>query len=356
MHQSYRYILKCCSVLLLASILPPDCTAGNVGTFTGPPDCQVFNSDPTLQERFVWNGSCSEGYAHGTGHLQWYLKNGTAGTRYEGPLHAGRMHGSGAIRYADGAVYQGQFHHGLEQGTGTIIRDKEYAMTARFEAGEPSGSVHVQYQNGDLYQGEWSKGGPQGQGRMDFALGGSYRGAWQAGRMHGHGTITYPNGLVREGDFGDDTRPVKAASGKGNILEDDQDGRSFGVEVARGLPVPFDKRYDELTMEQRRTVRGWFPLLQEGDRPPYPAQGMGDLLRAVSRVHQHLDEYGDLWLDIAVDERGVTQGATARRTPSLKVAEYAAEVLMAFRYTPAQCGGQPCAMSFPFRIKLTSPK
>jgi len=48
-----------------------------------------------------------------------------------------------------------------------------------------------------------------------------------------------------------------------------------------------------------------------------------------------------------VDSLGGVTGVNAR-----EMSNYVASVLMMAKYKPAVCGGQPCTMQFPFKLKL----
>ena len=50
--------------------------------------CKVYNPMPQEEESINWNGTCSNGYAHGTGILDWYV-GGELEERYEGELKQG---------------------------------------------------------------------------------------------------------------------------------------------------------------------------------------------------------------------------------------------------------------------------
>jgi hypothetical protein len=174
--------------------------------------------------------------------------------------------------------------------------------------------------------------------------------------MHGHGVITYANGIMREGDFADGIiaggSPIASPAQKYHLsLKVVQD--RYPGPVATGAQVPFDKGYDALTPDQQRLVRSRFPILQDGDRPPYPLNGSEEIIRLTHGAHGQVLAAGTLQMDVLIDETGVPQTATIRSTPDAELADFAGKALLLSKYTPARCGGKPCKMSYPFHLVLT---
>lgn len=123
-----------------------------------------------------------------------------------------------------------------------------------------------------------------------------------------------------------------------------QEGSSF---------VPPDASYQELTPEQQALVRSLYEPMPEGDEPPYPLHGLAALMRPIGEAHRKIRDDGMLVLFIDVNSRGEATRVEVVKTPSAKMGSVAAEIAMATKFKPAVCHGQPCAMSYPFRIKLT---
>lgn len=321
--------------------------------YAGNPDCLVFNASPVPNESVIWSGGCKDGYAEGVGYAQWSV-NGKDTGRYEGMMVRGKRHGRGATQFND-VVYSGEFRDNKRHGPGILAKEGAYTLTGNFIDGLPAGVVKVRFQSGNSYEGQWRNEAPDGEGTMQYATGGNYRGGWKDGVMHGHGVITYANGMVREGDFAEGIIAGGSPLPEGKetyrlrkkVTEDGFPG-SAGISDA----APFDKGYDALTAEQQRRVRAVFPLLQDGDRPPYPVLGVAPLIRAIHQLHIELETSGDLWLDVLIDENGAPQTVAVRKTPHRELAEFLGKGLLLTKFTPAQCGGKPCAMRYPFRLKL----
>lgn len=81
------------------------------------------------------------------------------------------------------------------------------------------------------------------------------------------------------------------------------------------------------------------------------AQTVGQLYRAVAAGQQRRLAEGSLSIIVDVDANGQAQQAAVYHTPDAALVSYVAGVLLKQLYKPAGCGGQPCAMSFPVRIK-----
>jgi len=120
--------------------------------------------------------------------------------------------------------------------------------------------------------------------------------------------------------------------------------------------IPLNKTYEELTPEQKAEFRSLYESIKEGDEPPYPVKGMKPLFSAIQQGQDIMQARGQLDFVATVgpdgkathvDSLGGVTGVNAR-----EMSEYVASVLMMAKYKPAVCGGQPCTMQFPFKLKL----
>jgi hypothetical protein len=325
--------------------------------YIGKPDCLILNPWPVANESVQWSGNCNNGYAEGSGILRWRVKD-QAGSRYEGSLLRGRKHGQGIMQARDGTLYRGNFVNGNLHGNVRIERVDEFAVDAVFEHGSIIAPVSAGFTSGNKYTGDWGEGGPDGHGTMTYATGGSYTGEWREGQMHGNGTVTYPNGITRAVHF-------EHGLPAGAIAPAEQPRRHrlwrepasmYRLDsVARDATVPFNQPYADLAPLEQQTVRSWFAILQGDDVPPYPVKGTAEMVRMIAIAHSKLNTEGDLLLDVLVDEHGAPQSVAIRRTPDMKIAEFAGKVLLLSKYTPAVCGGKPCTMRFPLHLNLLPP-
>ncbi len=143
-----------------------------------------------------------------------------------------------------------------------------------------------------------------------------------------------------------------------------EDAPHTGSHVSRERIIgslPLDKRYSELTREQRNALKSLYEQLAEDDEPPFPVDGLGPLYKGIAEVQKHLLRSrfglgvdGPLALHVQVDSQGKAISVAAYQSPDPELTKYASTIAMLTRYKPAVCGGQPCAMAFPIRIELKS--
>lgn len=349
-----RYLFLLPAGLLLLSI---SSAADNRPAFVGAADCRIDNAGRKPDETAVWSGACKDGYADGVGYLQW-SSDGKPGARYEGPLVRGRPDGAGAYQAANGTIFEGRFQQGLRQGTGVQLDSNGNRLTATYQRGAVTGPVDMLYASGQRYRGDWDKGSPNGYGTMTYPLGGEYVGSWQHGRPHGAGTIVYPNGIKLADTFDHGKRPGQIAT----PLEQEQfvlNGLDEGSmrlirhPISTGYPAPYDRAYAELSVNQQRAIRAEYAILQDDDIAPYPIHGPKQIYTALYQLIDRLGKRGKLSADVLIDPDGKPVSVRIITTPDQETGEFAAQLLTLEKYTPARCGGLPCAMSYPLRVDLS---
>lgn len=116
--------------------------------------------------------------------------------------------------------------------------------------------------------------------------------------------------------------------------------------------LPFDKRYSELTQEQKNKVKEQYQSMAADDEPPFPIDGLASLYQPIAQAQQSLRLEGPLEMEVEVDAAGKARSVGVRKSPSPEITQVAAAALMFQTYKPAVCGGQPCAMVFPLRVDL----
>jgi hypothetical protein len=118
--------------------------------------------------------------------------------------------------------------------------------------------------------------------------------------------------------------------------------------------LPINKQYHELSASEKQELHSYYEHMGEGDEPPFPAEGLRPLFRAISKGQQQLLVEGDLFLIADVDTDGAVTSVKAIGSPSEDMTKFAASVLMLTKFKPALCKGQPCKMQFPlsFRFKV----
>jgi hypothetical protein len=127
-------------------------------------------------------------------------------------------------------------------------------------------------------------------------------------------------------------------------------GSNIRRDVAWG-PLPYDKTYAELTPEQQRMFRSRFVQMAEGDEPPFPADGLGPLLRALGKAQETSRAgLGRLEMDVYVDAQGNATKVDVRQSPDARFSQHAGAIAMLTKFKPALCKGSPCAMGFPVNV------
>ncbi|MFZ4878147.1 energy transducer TonB [Janthinobacterium sp. Mn2066] len=325
--------------------------------YAGKADCRVAEHARVAGQQAYWDGACKDGYASGSGALQW-SKDGKATERYEGNLSKGVPEGEGIAQWEDGSLYEGTYHDGKLHGAGTIVFADKGELTGRFEHGASVGDARFVDVDGDRYEGGWQDG-PEGYGTRTFALGGAYRGQWQRGKPVGEGEILYPNGQVLKatfkGSFQLTEQPQKPATPQFYSIKhtDAPTGSNITQVAASNFIVPPQKPYADLTPEQQRIVREIYTILQDDDAPPYPLKGKAEVARAMGTLITYMRETGKVSANVSVDEQGVAQSVSVIKSPSDEVRKVVAAIFLQIKYTPGRCAGQPCAMMVPFKFKLS---
>lgn len=325
----FRLLLA--SALCLSSSL--SFAAGDDDTL-GSSDCKVHNPYGKRANRVVWSGECKDGFAHGSGNLDFDIKKLHGGrypvSRYEGMVEAGRMHGQGKLVHANGSTYTGSFRAGDYDGRGAYK------------------SMHY------TYEGEWKADRPHGVGKIVYALGGSYEGEWLNGEFHGKGVALYAGGRRVEGEFingirlGAAPRPEADNSLRYTNASNEPVKGRWVWENAWSQGVPHNLGYHELTPGQRQLVRNAYPMLDDTDEPPYPANGITNIMHKLGNLGVPVE--GTLRLDIRIDKNGTPASVKLYPFASAAVARAAAYILMSEKYKPALCHGQPCEMDYTFSI------
>lgn len=85
------------------------------------PGCFLWNPFPLDDEMVGWSGQCSEGFAHGSGDVTWYV-NGKVFQTVSGLKRRGKSEGFTVIRDADGS-----------RSEGTFLDDSQHGVWAYFD-------------------------------------------------------------------------------------------------------------------------------------------------------------------------------------------------------------------------------
>jgi outer membrane biosynthesis protein TonB len=117
-------------------------------------------------------------------------------------------------------------------------------------------------------------------------------------------------------------------------------------------PLPYDARYAQLTPAEREVVRSAYQAMPEGDEPPYPADGIGALLRPLLKAAHTMYIEGPVDALVEIGPDGAARSVEVYSSPEPMFTKVVVSVLMGASYKPAVCKGVPCTMQFPLRVKL----
>ena len=144
----------CRITFLIFSLLPSFVLAQDF--ISDSSGCKIFNPQPKENETVKWSGECVNGYANGTGKLEWFIDRELI------------------------EVYEGAMSEGWATGEGTLIS-----------------------RDGYRYSGSWKKSTQSGFGIAETSDGYKYEGNWKNGKQHGWGTLIQPNGESISGEWVD---------------------------------------------------------------------------------------------------------------------------------------------------------
>lgn len=122
--------------------------------------------------------------------------------------------------------------------------------------------------------------------------------------------------------------------------------------VVRPYQLSFNRRYHELSPEEKSFLHGFYERIDEGDEPPFPAEGLKPIMQAMSMAQQKLLVRGDLFLVADVDAQGKVVAVKAVGSPSPEMTRFASSVLLLTPFKAAVCKGEPCTMQFPLRFNF----
>lgn len=136
-----------------------------------------------------------------------------------------------------------------------------------------------------------------------------------------------------------------------------QETASTGTRLKRDIgfsaEVPLNKKYHQLTADEKRVVHAAYEGIADGDEPPFPLGGQGAVLRGVLKIQQELMLKGELFLIAEVDAKGRVDQVSVVAAPDPQMAKGAAVVLMSTPFKPAVCAGKPCKMEYPLHLELS---
>lgn len=154
------------AVLAAASLLAA--SGAHAGEWITDADtgCQVWDPNPQLDETVSWSGRCSNGFADGSGKVQWLKDNKPIETD-EGQWRDGRQIGRGVQNWPIGR-YEGELADGLPNGKGVLTFAK-FRYEGQFRDGKPNGAGSL-IEGNETVQGNWKDGCLQGQRKASIGI------------------------------------------------------------------------------------------------------------------------------------------------------------------------------------------
>ena len=330
------YLAAACAILFSSVAAAEPAALGAATAAIGPKDCRVVHDAKDTGLNATWTGPCKDGFADGEGKLAVTAAFGKVIATYEGGMRGGRFHGLGySANRVNHVQYEGYYADGLRDGFG----------------------IHVDAL-GNRYDGNWKAGRRHGAGKEVYALGGSYDGQWQDGKFHGKGTVVYAGGRRAEYEFDKggwaDVAPAQEEKPAGHVLKERvaRTGSLINRAEISGSAVPYNLGYAQMSSAQKQVVSSMYPLMDPADEPPYPLNGTGTLLRAVSDYSKRVGASGALMMLVKVGADGKPLSVKAIGEPGPEIIKFATHAVMLDKYKSAMCAGKPCEMLFPYSIKF----
>lgn len=116
--------------------------------------------------------------------------------------------------------------------------------------------------------------------------------------------------------------------------------------------IPYNKAYADLSDAEKAMLRAHYENMAPDDEPPFPLRGYKTLFRALHAVQERLAVPGVIDLGVMVDEQGKGTSVKVYASPDPELTRMVASLLLAERYKPALCHGQPCSQEFPFKVNF----
>jgi len=117
-------------------------------------------------------------------------------------------------------------------------------------------------------------------------------------------------------------------------------------------PIPFNKKFDQLSERQMAIYRADFDGLKATDTPPFPKKGLKEIYMPLIKGHKRIGGGGDLLVYAEINEKGSVNKVTVYMSPSKKLADLATTVMFNTKFRPPTCNGDPCIMDYPFYYQV----
>jgi hypothetical protein len=146
---------------------------------------------------------------------------------------------------------------------------------------------------------------------------------------------------------------AQTAKSEYRIKEDEpRTGSYIRRDTVRDSPIAINKRYSELSPEERAWLNQQYERIEPGDEPPFPREGLKPIFAAIGKAQAQLFVTGDLELVATVNAAGDVTEVTVIGSPSPEMTKFVASVLFETKFKPAICQRQPCRMQYPFQMRF----
>lgn len=132
------------------------------------------------------------------------------------------------------------------------------------------------------------------------------------------------------------------------------DPKSIWTLATISKDVPINRQWKDLSKEQRDAVKSVYEPMPEDDEPPFPADGLEPILRALVKIQEFLQDHGKLSVAVDVGVDGIATSVALQGTPTAGMKRFVSEYFLLTRYKPAVCGGQPCRMQYAFSMVFSN--
>ncbi len=134
-----------------------------------------------------------------------------------------------------------------------------------------------------------------------------------------------------------------------------EDERWMGECNVQWPTLPYRGSYRWLSKDERAWLAQWYEAIPEGDAPPYPKDGIGEIVNHVGRAAAVRGETftGSATVFVEVDSTGRVVGARTTQQANPTVAQMIGNAVRVVEFDAASCGGKPCRMMLPVQLGVS---
>jgi hypothetical protein len=116
--------------------------------------------------------------------------------------------------------------------------------------------------------------------------------------------------------------------------------------------LPFRGSYRWLARDERDWLLEWYESIPEGDAPPYPKDGIGEIIDHVGRSAAFFGNTftGEATVFVEVDSTGSAVSTTAKQDSDASVARMITDAVRFLAFDAGSCSGKPCKMMLPVQL------